>query len=108
MKPTDQPAPRLVHIVTLRCKDADHASRCMQALGQYGRPDALAFNCASYEFGLKVGTTDTVYLVERWHRWEDLDALIVDKVVPALPVYNALLAQPFDPATDTLRIRLSE
>jgi hypothetical protein len=109
MKLIDQPGgARCVHIVTLQCKDADHALRCAEALEQYGRPDALSFNCASYEFGLKEGTTDTMYLLERWHRWEDLDALLLNKVVPALPVYNALLARPFDPTTDTLRIRLSE
>ena len=97
----------LVHVVTLECKDAEHASRCISALGTYGRPDALAFNCRSYDFGLKVGTTDTVCLVERWSRWEDLDALLSEKVVPALPLYNQLLRRPFDPGADTLRVDLS-
>lgn len=107
MNATDQAAtPRHAHIVTLRCKDADHASRCLEALRQYGRPDALSFRCASYEFGLQEGSPDTIHLVERWHRWADLDALLIQKVVPALPVYNALLQRPFDPATDTLRITL--
>lgn len=96
-----------LHVVTLECKDADHAERCIDALANYGRPDALAFNCRSYEFGLKEGATDTVCLVERWSRWEDLDALLSAKVVPALPLYNQLLKRPFDSARDTLRIRLS-
>ena len=88
----------LVHIVTLECKDADHAQRCL---------DALSFNCLSYEFGLKEGSSDIVCLVERWKRWEDLDALLTTKVLPALPLYNKLLKRPFDPAKDTLRIHLS-
>lgn len=96
-----------VHIVTLECKDADHAKRCLDALKNYGKPDALSFNCLSYEFGLKEGRTDTVYLVERWKRWEDLDSLLTEKVAPALPLYNQLLKRPFDPAKDTLRIHLS-
>jgi hypothetical protein len=97
----------LLHLVTLACKDAEHATRCLAALREYGQPDALAYRCASYEFGLKEGTTDTVYLAERWSRWEDLDALLTEKVVPALPTYNALLKEPFDPARDTLRVHLS-
>jgi hypothetical protein len=97
-----------IHVVTLACKDGDHAARCLSALAAYGKPDAESFNCRSYEFGLKEGSADTVYLVERWNRWEDLDALLVAKVVPALPLYNQLLARPFDPACDTLRIRLSK
>ena len=96
-----------LHLVTLECKDHVHAARCMEALASHGRPDALAFQCLSYEFGLKAGTTDTVCLVERWHRWQDLDALLGEKVVPALPMYNQLLKRPFDPARDTLRIQLS-
>ena len=99
---------QLIHVVTLECKDEDHAKQCISALTNYGRPDALAFNCISYEFGLKEGTTDTVYIVERWNRWEDLDSLLNAKVVPALPTYNQLLKRPFDPARDTLRIKLSE
>jgi hypothetical protein len=109
MKPTatdHQNAAPLLHVVTLECKDAEHATRCLAALRDYGRPDALSFRCASYEFGVKEGTTSTVYLIERWSRWEDLDALLTEKVVPALPIYNALLARPFDPARDTLRVRL--
>lgn len=98
---------RLLHVVTLRCKDADSASRCLAALANYGRPDALAFNCRAYEFGLKEGAPDTVILVERWSRWEDLDALLTQKVVPALPLYNELLRRPFDPALDTVRIALA-
>jgi hypothetical protein len=109
MSTVDQAAPpACVHLVTLCCKDAEHALRCLDALTHYGRPDAFAFNCASYEFGLKEGAANCVYLVERWHRWEDLDALLVNKVVPALPVYNALLMRPFDPAADTVRVRLLE
>lgn len=97
----------LVHVVTLECKDDEHATRCLAALKDYGKPDALAFKCLAYEFGLKEGTTDTVCLVERWNQWEDLDALLSAKVVPALPMYNQLLKRPFDPARDTMRIRLS-
>jgi hypothetical protein len=93
--------------VTLECKDNEHAQQCLAALENYGKPDALAFKCASYEFGLKEGTTDTVCLVERWNRWKDLDALLSEKVVPALPTYNQLLKRPFDPAKDTCRIKLT-
>ena len=96
-----------VHVVTLACKDAEHATRCIAALAGYGKPDALAFNCISYEFGLKEGTTDTVYLIERWRRWRDLDALLTQKIVPALPMYNQLLKRPFDPARDTVRVALA-
>lgn len=98
---------RCIHIVTLACKDEAHAARCLEALTAYGRPDALAGRCQSYEFGPREGTADTVQIVERWHRWEDLDELLRTKVVPALPVYNALLKRPFDPGVDTLRITLS-
>lgn len=97
----------LVHIVTLDCKDEEHARRCLDALANYGRADALAFNCISYEFGLKEGTSNTVYVIERWNRWEDLDSLLNAKTILALPMYNALLKQPFDPSRDTLRITLS-
>ncbi|MCB1671624.1 MAG: hypothetical protein R3F41_10315 [Gammaproteobacteria bacterium] len=103
---TDNNGP-LMHIVTLDCKDAGHASQCLKALADYGRPDALAFNCVSYEFGLREGSAETVYLIERWRSWQDLDALLTEKVVPALPMYNQLLKRPFDPAQDTLRITLS-
>jgi hypothetical protein len=98
---------RLVHVVTLECKDPDHARRCLEALSAYGKPDALAFNCAAYEFGLKEGTADTVCIVERWSSWRDLDALLAAKVVPALPMYNQLLKAAFDPARNTVRINLS-
>jgi hypothetical protein len=98
---------QLVHVVTLQCKDAGKATTLLGALGEYARPDALSYNCSSYEYGLKEGTTDTVYIVERWTSWDDLDSLLNDKVVPALPMYNEFLARPFDPARDTLRIRLS-
>lgn len=97
----------LLHVVTLECKDGEHAMRCLEALAKCGRPDALAFNCISYEFGLKEGTFDMVYLVERWKRWQDLDALLSEKVIPVLPMYNQLLKRPFDPAKDTLRITLA-
>jgi quinol monooxygenase YgiN len=97
---------RFVHIVTLECKDAEHAKRCIDALAEFGRPDARAFNCISYEFGMKENTADTVYLIERWHRWQDLDDLLHEKVVPALPMYNQLLKMPFDPSKDTVRISL--
>jgi hypothetical protein len=73
---TSTAAGQLLHVVTLACKDGEHATRCIDALTNYGKPDALAFNCCSYEFGLKNGTVDTVYIVERWNRWEDLDALL--------------------------------
>lgn len=96
-----------LQVVTLECKDGEHAKRCLDALATYGRPDALAFNCVSYEFGLKEGTSDTIYLVERWKQCEDLDALIREKVIPALPMYNQLLKRPFDPAKDAVRITLS-
>jgi quinol monooxygenase YgiN len=100
------PEGKYVHIVTLKCRDADHARHCLAALANYGRPDAQSYRCVSYEFGLKNGTSDTVLLIERWRRWEDLDALLTEKVVPALPTYNQLLEAPFDPATDTVRIEL--
>ena len=97
----------LVHLVTLECKDHKRAQRCLAALENYGKPDALAFQCEPYEFGLKEGTTETGCLLERWNRWEDLDALISKKVVPVLPTYNQLLKRPFDPAKDTCRIKLA-
>lgn len=96
-----------VHLVTLECMDEARATQCLEALAERGRPDALAFKCVAYEFGLKHGTTDTVCIVERWNRWEDLDSLLHEKVVPALPAYNALLKRPFDPARDTLRVELA-
>ena len=98
---------RLLHVVTLECKDEENAKRCLEALTHNGKPDALLFKCRSYEFGLKEGTTDTVCIVERWNQWQDLDALLTTKVVPALPMYNQLLKRPFDPAKDRMRIRLS-
>jgi hypothetical protein len=109
MNTPDPPtAGRHVHVVTLECKDADHARRCLAALAEYGRPDALACHCFSHNCGLKEGTNDTVCLVERWNRWEDLDTLLQTKVVPALPTYNQLLKHPFDPASDTVRITFAE
>ena len=99
---------RLIHIVTLHCKDNEHARQCLEALANYGKPDALSFNCLSYEYGLKAGDTEIVYIVERWNRWKDLDSLLSAKVIPALPMYNQLLKNPFDPATDTMRIELSD
>jgi quinol monooxygenase YgiN len=98
---------QLLHVVTLECKDDDHAKRCIAALTDYGRPDALASGCISYEFGLKEGSLDTVCIVERWKRWQDLDSLLSTKVVPALPLYNEMLKRPFDPTKDTLRINLN-
>lgn len=97
----------LVHIVTLRCKDNEQAKKCLQALAMYGRKDALAYQCQSYEFGLKEGTQDTVYLIERWQNWRDLDTLLAEKVVPALPMYNEMLLTPFDPVKDTQRVQLT-
>lgn len=106
---TDNPATegQLVHVVTLDCRDEENAKHCIEALANYGKPDAFAFNCVSYEFGIKEGSTDTVYIVERWRRWQDLDALLAEKVIPALPVYKQLLKRPFDPAMDTVRINLA-
>ncbi len=95
-----------VHIVTLECKDAKSAKDCLEALKLYGLPDAQSFRCVSYEFGLKLGHQDTVYLVEHWNSWEDLDALLKEKVIPALPTYNTFLKRPFNPQTDTVRITL--
>jgi hypothetical protein len=99
---------RLLHVVTLACKSDAHAARCLDALAAYGRPDAFAFNCCAYEFGLLENSTNTVYILERWNRWEELDALLTAKVIPALPMYNELLKRPFNPATDTLRIALCD
>lgn len=98
---------QLLHLVTLKCKDDAHAQRCLGALENHGKPDALAFDCVSYEFGLEQGSSDTVYIVERWNRWEDLDSLLTTKVAPALPTYNELLEYPFDPERDTVRIQLA-
>jgi len=97
----------LVHIVTLECRDGEHAARCLDALDAYGRPDARSYGCVSYRFGLRTGAPHTVCIVERWNRWEDLDRLLVEKVVPALPMYNQLLRREFDPGRDTLRIDLA-
>jgi hypothetical protein len=105
--PSSDTDARFAHIVTLACKDAEHAGRCIEALAAVGRPDALAFNCLAYDFGIQEGTVDTVVLVERWRRLEDLDNLLREKVVPALPIYNQMLKRPFDPAADTVRIRLA-
>jgi quinol monooxygenase YgiN len=98
----------LVHLVTLACRDEDHAQQCLSALAETGRSDALEYGCRSYDFGLRDGTNDVVRIVEHWSRWEDLDALLADRVVPALPVYNQLLARPFDPTIDTERITLAQ
>jgi hypothetical protein len=94
---------RFAHVVTLDCEDAEHAQPCVEALANNGKPDGLAFDCSSYEFGIREGTADTVCIAERWRRWQDLDALLAEKVVPALPMYK----QPFDPARGTVRINLS-
>lgn len=96
-----------IHIVTLRCKGADAASNCLGALDAYGRPDALAYGCESYEFGRVPGDDTTVLLVERWSDFSKLDRLLAEKVVPALPTYNALLERDFDPERDTVRIALA-
>lgn len=99
---------RLINIVTLHCKNEELAQQCLGALENYGRPDALSYNCLSYEFGLKEGTTDVVCIVEHWKSWDDLDRLAREKIADALPMYNQLLKNPFDPAIDTLRIELSK
>jgi hypothetical protein len=36
-----------------------------------GCQDVLAFNCVAYDFGIKEGANETVYLSERWSRWPD-------------------------------------
>lgn len=97
----------LVHLVTLRCKDTGHANMCLEALTKYGRPDAMSYDCTSYEFGRKLGEPATVVLTERWTSWDKLDRLLAERVVSALPTYNALLAQPFDPERDTTRVELA-
>lgn len=108
MEMTQDGAGRLVHVVRLECRDDEEsAARCLGALGDHGRPDALAYGCLSYEFGPALGTRATIVLVERWNRWGDLDALLAEKVVPALPLYDEMLARPFDPARDTTRIVLA-
>jgi hypothetical protein len=96
-----------MHLVTLRCRDADAAAQCLAALAAYGRPDALAYGCAAYEFGPCEGKPDTVILVERWWRWSDLDRLLGERVLPALPIYNQLLRAPFDPESDTVRVMIA-
>ena len=98
---------KFIHLVTLNCKDEQHAKQCLSALANYGKPDALSYNCLSYEFGRKANSKNTVYLIERWSKWKDLDLLLNDKVIPALSMYNQLLKNPFNPETDTLRIELS-
>lgn len=104
--PTPTATGQNIHIVALRCKSAGHATQCLTALRDYGRPDALAYECQSYEFGRKVGDDATVILIERWGDFSQLNRLLTDKVIPALPDYNALLDREFDPARDTLRIVL--
>ena len=95
---------RFLHVVTLDCKDTERARQCIDALREHGRPDAMEFGCLAYEFG-RDGAR--VLLVERWADWGRLDALLEQRVVPALPLYNELLAQPFDPARDTRRVELA-
>lgn len=101
-----KPNGQCINIVTLTCKNEELAKQCLSALENYGRPDALSYNCQSYEFGLKEGTSEVICLVERWKNWHDLDRLLLEKVVPALPMYKQLLKKPFDPIKDTLRIKL--
>ncbi|NHX28044.1 hypothetical protein HA397_29360, partial [Escherichia coli] len=100
------PTGRNIHIVILRCKSAGHAEQCLEALQNYGRPDALGYGCQSYEFGRRADDDTSVILLERWADFAALDRLLTEKVVPALPVYNALLARDFDPGQDTTRITL--
>ncbi len=103
----DTPSPpdgRNIHIVTLHCKDEEHAARCETALAGAGRPDAQSYGCLSYVFGRKAGAPDTVILVEHWADFAQLDRLLTERVIPALPAYNALLARDFDPARDTVRV----
>ncbi|MCB9928176.1 MAG: hypothetical protein H6844_01975 [Alphaproteobacteria bacterium] len=97
----------LMHVVTLACKDPHHAAEFLAVLAEHARRDAMAYNCLAFEFGLKEGTDDTVYLVERWRCWEDLDAMLAERVEPVMPVYNALLKRPFDPAADSVRLVLA-
>jgi quinol monooxygenase YgiN len=100
------PVGRNIHIVMLRCNSAEDATSCLHALSQYGRPNALEYGCESYEFGRKAGESETVILVERWPSFDLLDRLLTEKVIPALPTYNALLERAFDPLRDTIRLRL--
>jgi hypothetical protein len=94
------------HLVTLNCKDAENAGKCLAALRNYGRPDAISYGCVSYDFGLKIGHDTVIQIVERWSDWADLDKLLDEKVVPALPMYNELLDAPFNPASHTMRVNL--
>jgi hypothetical protein len=87
--------------------DPEHATRCLAALTEYGRPDPSR-STASPTSPDQGRLPDTVCIVERWRRWEDLDARLQTKVVPAVLRYNQLLKRPFDPAKDTLRITLSD
>ena len=90
---------------------------CIEALGKYGRPDVQKCGVVryfkydlltcSYEFGQQAGNSARVLLIERWNKWEDLDKLLVNHVVPAIDTYNQLLASPFDPAKHTQRITLA-
>lgn len=93
-----------IHIVSLDCKDARSARQCLDALAGQGRPDAISYGCLSYDFGLVQGSDRQIRLIERWRDWTALDRLLAEKVAPALPHYNALLARPFDPQADTLRV----
>ena len=98
---------RGIHVVTLRCKDETHAEHCLGALRDHGRPDAMAYGCRSYDFGPQASDSRTIMLVERWDDFSALDRLLAEKVVPALPTYNALLERDFDPANDTMRISVA-
>lgn len=99
------PAP-CIHLVTLDCKDADAAQQALGILTSQSRQDALDYGCASYDVGLVEGSDDRIRLIERWPDWAPLDRLLAEKVAPALPHYNAMLARDFDPARDTVRVRL--
>ncbi len=98
---------KCLHIIRLECKSPEHAENCLGALANYGRPDALEFGCHSYEFGLQEGSDTVIMLVERWPDFDSLERLLEEKVIPALPTYNELLASPFDPERDTTRVTLA-
>jgi hypothetical protein len=64
----------------------------------------FSYRCQSYDFGLRQGSETTVYIVETWNDWADLNSLLTEKVVPALPLHSELLRRLFDPQRDTVRI----
>jgi hypothetical protein len=100
------PRPMFQHNVTLPCKDEDDAQKMFDTLRTIGLPGAKGCNAYSYEFGLEVGSKTKVWVVEKWYKWEDLDAHLEKNVTPNLDDFNALMPEPFDPAKHTTRIEL--